>query len=141
MSTVNALAEMVVVTFPATSVSTITYVTAPSPVRFPTDPVHEVSLPVRVTVGSSAPLNVTTGAADRLSLEVTFMVTDAPELKGPVPDCASRKVTGPSNSGAVVSMTIVWSRYNPDAPNAGSASVATFPAVSAIVPVSALVDW
>ena len=86
LSTVNALAELVVVTFPATSVSTIVYVTAPFPVRSATVPVHEVPLPVRVTVGVPAPLNVTTGATDRLSLDVTLIVTDVPDLNGPLAD-------------------------------------------------------
>jgi hypothetical protein len=98
---VNALAELVVVTFPATSVSTIVYVTAPFPVRFATVPVHEVPLPVRVTVGVPAPLNVTTGATDRLSPDVTLIVTDVPDLNGPLAD-PSRNVTALA-VGAVLS--------------------------------------
>jgi len=43
--------------------------------------------------------------------------------------------------GAVVSTMIVCPVYSPDACNAGSVSVALFPAVSIIVPVSAPVDW
>ena len=106
LSTVNALAEVVVVTFPATSVSTIVYVTAPFPVRFATVPVHEVPLPVRVTVGVPAPLNVTTGATDRLSLDVTLIVTDALDANGPVPDDPSRNVTALA-VGAVLSTVSV----------------------------------
>ena len=106
LSTVNALAELVVVTFPATSVSTIVYVTAPFPVRFATVPVHEAPLPVRVTVGVPAPLNVTTGATDRLSLDVTLIVTDALDANGPVPDDPSRNVTALA-VGAVLSTVSV----------------------------------
>ena len=106
LSTVNALAELVVVTFPATSVSTIVYVTAPFPVRFATVPVHEVPLPPRVTVGVPAPLNVTTGATDRLSLDVTLIVTDALDANGPVPDDPSRNVTALA-VGAVLSTVSV----------------------------------
>jgi len=61
-------------------------VTAPFPVRFATVPVHEVPLPVRVTTGVPAPLNVTTGATDRLSPDVTLIVTDVPDLNGPLAD-------------------------------------------------------
>jgi len=61
-------------------------VTAPFPVRFATVPVHEVPLPVRVTDGVPAPLNVTTGATDRLSPDVTLIVTGVPDLNGPLAD-------------------------------------------------------
>jgi hypothetical protein len=139
LSTVNALAELVVVTFPATSVSTIVYVTAPFPVRFATVPVHEVPLPVRVTVGVPAPLNVTTGATDRISPDVTLIVTDVPDLNGPLAD-PFRNVTALA-TGAVVSITSAFAfPSDPVAPGLASVRVALFPAPSAIVPLFSASD-
>lgn len=67
-----------------------------------TVPDHDVPLPVKVTAGVPAPEKVTIGAAERLSLAVTDMVTVADDLNGPVPDDPSRNVTVLAD-GAVLS--------------------------------------
>jgi hypothetical protein len=71
------------------------------------------------------------------SENVTVMATVPAALYDP----AAVDVVTALTVGAVVSMMIVCPVYSADPCKAGRVSVALFPAASAIVPVSALVDW
>ena len=140
-STVTARLDDALPVFPAVSVAVAVMVWLPTAKVVAMVNVPFVAVPVAPEMATPALRRATVLPASAVPVtdtEVTLVVPS--EVEVPVSVAVVRE-TPVGALGAVVSMMIVWPVYSPDPSNAGRVSVALFPAASAIVPVSALVDW